>query len=84
MDFLINLFDYLFSNKKTLVYTTHSQRQYYKIVAKLKAASVKYRVATTSNLSAHGSSYSDMGTEYKFYVKEEDESLAQHAIHNAR
>ncbi|RWZ60658.1 hypothetical protein EQV77_05025 [Halobacillus fulvus] len=83
MHVLANVIDYLFSSKKTVVYQTFSQKEYYRIVSKLKAASIKYRVATTSNMSsAPVATANDYGTEYKFYVKKEDEDKAMKAIHS--
>lgn len=79
MNFIVNALDYLLSSKKTLIYTTYSLKDYYKIVGKLKAASVKYRVASTASRSSNHIS-SSYGNEYKFYVKEEDEHLAVKAI----
>ncbi|KGP73308.1 hypothetical protein [Pontibacillus yanchengensis] len=83
MHFLANLIEYVFSSKKTLIYTTFSKKEYYLIVSKLKAVSVKYRVASTADFSsAPGGSYSDLGNEYKFYVAKQDEGKALEAIHH--
>ncbi|QHE54027.1 hypothetical protein [Pontibacillus sp. HMF3514] len=45
MNFFVNALDYLISSKKTLIYTTYSLKDYYKVVAKLQSESIKYRVA---------------------------------------
>lgn len=81
MHFLVNLIVYLFSSKKTLVYTTFSLKDYYKVVSLLESDSIKYRVALIANTSSSpGGTYSDLGNEYKFYVKKEDEEKALKAI----
>ncbi|KHE73196.1 hypothetical protein [Halobacillus sp. BBL2006] len=83
MNFIANLIEYCFSSKKTLVYSAFSQKDYFTVISKLKAASIKYRIATTSNMSSPpGGSYNDFGTEYKVYVKKEDEEEAARAIHS--
>jgi hypothetical protein len=82
---ITNLVIYLLSSKKKLVYTTFSQKDYYKVASNLKSSSVKYRVDTIANTSSSpGGTYNDLGTEYKFYVKKEDEHKAQQAIHKKK
>ncbi|MFG6115313.1 hypothetical protein ACGTN9_08980 [Halobacillus sp. MO56] len=82
MNFLVNLIDYLISTKKTFIYSTYSLKEYYRIISKLKAASIKYRVASNVHMSSHsGVTKNDYGNEYKFYVKKEDEHKALEAIH---
>ncbi|MRG86012.1 hypothetical protein [Salinibacillus xinjiangensis] len=81
MHFLANLIEYCFSSKKTLVYTTLNQKDYYKVLSLLKSNSIKYRIVTIANSSSMpGGVYSDFGNEYKFYVKKEDEAKALKAI----
>ncbi|WP_082233087.1 hypothetical protein [Halobacillus massiliensis] len=83
MHFIVNLIEYCLSRKKTLVYVTFSMKEYYKIAAKLKAGSIKYRTATTANMSSSpGGPYSDYGSEYKVYVQKEDKDKALEAIHH--
>lgn len=76
------MFEYLISSKKTEVYVTFNRKEYYNVASNLQAAGVKYRVATTSNMSSSPLGTADeYGTEYKFYVKKQDEHLATQAIH---
>ncbi len=78
MDSIVNFIEYLFSSKRTLIYTTFTQKDYYKIVSMLKSASIKYRVAVSSNQSCNpGGPYSNLGTIYKIYVKKADKHKAQ-------
>ncbi|WLR46501.1 hypothetical protein LC065_13075 [Halobacillus litoralis] len=83
MDGLINLVDYLFSNKKALIYTTFVHKEYYKVASKLSAEGVKYRVATVSNTSSAGAPVfnNDYSVEFKFYVRKVDRHIAEEAIH---
>ncbi|MBH0229769.1 hypothetical protein LCL89_02215 [Halobacillus yeomjeoni] len=80
MNFIVNGLDYLFSNKRRLIYMSLNQKEYYTVISKLKAAGIKYRITTTSSYSG-GGIYSDYGQEYKFYVKKQDEDEALEAIH---
>ncbi|SEA20496.1 hypothetical protein SAMN05421743_103172 [Thalassobacillus cyri] len=83
MNFLVNLIDYLISSKRTFIYSTYSLKEYYRIVSKLKSATIKYRVASNAHMSYHtGVTKNDYGSEYKFYVKKEDEHKALQAIHS--
>ncbi|WP_093136938.1 hypothetical protein [Salinibacillus kushneri] len=82
MDFIVNFLEYCFSKKKTLIYTTFNQQDYYKVIDRLKANQVMYRVASISNVSTSPSgAYSDLGDEYKIYVKLDDKGKALRAIH---
>ena len=77
----MNIIEYLISSKKTEVYVTFNRQEYAKVASKLQGA-VKFRVATTSNMSSSPIGTADeYATEYKFYVKKEDEHKATQAIH---
>ncbi|SEQ83708.1 hypothetical protein SAMN05216232_3461 [Virgibacillus subterraneus] len=77
MQFFLNIIVYLFSSKKTLVYTTIKQQDYYKVVSLLESELIKYRVSITSNTNATVvGSYSTFGEVYKIYVKKGDQSKA--------
>jgi len=82
LQFFINIIEYLLSSKKTLVYTAVKQQDYYKIISRLEAVRMKYRVSiTTANNSAtRGGPHSDLGKVYKIYVKKHDESKALKTI----
>ncbi|GEN52353.1 hypothetical protein [Halobacillus faecis] len=84
MDGLIHVIDYLFSNKKTLIYTTFIQVEYDKVASKLSAEGVAHRVATVSNTSSVGSPVfnHDYSVEFKFHVRKVDRHRAQEAIHS--
>ncbi|WP_070120770.1 hypothetical protein [Bacillus marinisedimentorum] len=85
MHIIANIIEYWFSSKKTLVYTTLDQQDYYRVASLLKSDSIKYRVASIANTSsAPGGPYSHFGNEYKFYVKKEDEGKALTAIHKKK
>ncbi|GAA0489590.1 hypothetical protein GCM10008986_14300 [Salinibacillus aidingensis] len=85
MEFILNLIEYLFSSKKTLVYTAMRQQDYYKAVSKLEADLIKFRVSVTGNANASpGTPYSDLGRIYKIYVRKEDEGKALRSIHTKR
>ncbi|MBB6453376.1 archaellum component FlaG (FlaF/FlaG flagellin family) [Salirhabdus euzebyi] len=81
MQFIVNLIEYVFSSKKTSIYVTYSLKDYYNVNSLLKAANIDFRVATISDLSSPGSTYSDVRNEYKFYVREKDKGLALKALH---
>ena len=82
MSVWINMIEYLISSKKTEVYVTFNRQEYSRVASKLRGV-VKYRVATTSNMSSSPiGTADDYGTEYKFYVKKEDEHKATQAIHS--
>lgn len=52
------------------------------MIDRLKANQVMYRVASISNVSTSPSgAYSDLGDEYKIYVKLDDKGKALRAIH---
>ncbi|HEU5140810.1 MAG TPA: hypothetical protein VFT51_12595 [Bacillales bacterium] len=79
MQALVNLIEWLFSSKKTLIYMTFMMKDYYKVTGKLKAEGVKYRVATFSQHTP--GDWGDQNNEYKIYIKKEDKHRAQAAIH---
>ena len=78
MKFFVNALDYLLSSKKTLIYTTFNLKDYYRVVANLKADSIQYRVASTA--LPQRDMTSSYGNEYMFYVKESDKNLAGRAL----
>ncbi|WP_406944257.1 hypothetical protein ACJA3J_12920 [Halobacillus sp. SY10] len=84
MDGIMNLLHYILSNKKTLIYTTFIQEEYYKAASKLSADGVKYRVATVSNTPSVGSPVHryDYSVEFKFYVRKIERHRAEEAIHS--
>ncbi|MGP4108845.1 hypothetical protein [Virgibacillus sp. L01] len=81
MQFFLNIIVYLFSSKKTRVYTTINQQDYYKVVSLLESELMKYRVSITSNTNATvPGSYSTFGEVYKIYVKKDDKRKALKTI----
>ncbi|OEH92708.1 hypothetical protein [Bacillus solimangrovi] len=83
MNFLVNGIEYLFSRKRTLVYTSLHLDNYYKIKGKLLSSNVKFRVASDVSLAQRESfTHNNYGVEYKFYVAKEDEHRALEAIHH--
>lgn len=79
--FIVDLIEYLISNKKHLVYSTFDMNDYYKVAARLKASSVKYRVSTYADTPPAGFG-GPHNNQYKIYVKKEDEHKANRAIHD--
>ncbi|HET7578846.1 MAG TPA: hypothetical protein VFK33_06160 [Bacillales bacterium] len=80
MQVLVNLIQWLFSSKKTVVSITFKQDAYLKVVSRLKSAGVSYRTAVITNTPPEGWGGPHNG-EYKIYVKKKDEHRAQKAIH---
>lgn len=69
----------LYLNRKwKLLHTTFGHENYYKAVAKLKSAGVKYKTKTPLNVN-NRERFND-NTQYDIYVKKEDEHLAQRAM----
>lgn len=80
---LVNLLEYLFSDKKARVYAAFSLDDYYAIADKLQKAGIRYRVASSTNLSSGpGQQYGNRFEEYVFYVRKEDVHKANAAIHS--
>ncbi|QHS21477.1 hypothetical protein GWK91_00230 [Virgibacillus sp. MSP4-1] len=61
------------------------QQDYYKVVSKLEADQIKFRVSVTGNANASpGTPYSDLGRVFKIYVRKEDEGQALSSINAKR
>ncbi|MFC0522931.1 hypothetical protein ACFFGV_04910 [Pontibacillus salicampi] len=72
----------MISKKKTLIYTTFSQKEYATIASRLHAHGIKFRVAMLNNMSeAAGGAYDDYKNEYKLYVTKQNKENARRAIH---
>ena len=80
MSFLVDILEYVFSNKKSHVYSAFGQKDYFRIVNKLRSKGVKYRVRIVRDLSSR-QVYKDNYTQYDFFVKKEDVGKAEEAIH---
>lgn len=69
----------LYSNRKwTLFYTAFGHENYYKIVAKLNNAGVKYKTSTPVNFRGDAG-FKDQ-TQYDIFVKKEEEHIAHSAL----
>ncbi len=81
---IANWVEYLFSKKKTLVFATVKQNDYYSAIAKLKTAGIKYRTAIDSPHSSSHSlgSFGQGAVSYEIFVHKEDLDLALKAIHS--
>ncbi|RFU60628.1 hypothetical protein [Bacillus sp. V59.32b] len=64
-----------------LLHTTFGHENYYKAVAKLKSAGVKYKTKTPLNVN-NRERLND-NTQYDIYVKKEEEHLAQRAMNQS-
>ncbi len=80
MSFIVDIVEYLFSNKKSLIYSAFGQKDYFRVVDRLRNSGVKYRVRTIRDMSSR-QIHKDNFTQYDIYVKEEDVGKAQEAIH---
>jgi hypothetical protein len=74
---LIDFLEWLFSRKKTNVYTTFNMGIYYKVAGRLKEAGIPYRTSVRTQNAQWGAH----NNEYKIYVKNEDKHRADQAIH---
>jgi hypothetical protein len=83
--FLVDLFCFLFSSKKTNIYTTFNQEEYFKTCYSLKEAGINYRSKTT-NMHPRTMGHVDYistqrnSVQYDIYVRKEDEHSALRTI----
>ncbi|HEU5141116.1 MAG TPA: hypothetical protein VFT51_14165 [Bacillales bacterium] len=81
MQVLVNLIQWLFSRKKTVVSITFRPDAYLRVTSRLKSAGIPYRTVFMTMNTPPGAGGGTHNGEYKIYVKKEDEHLAHKAIH---
>ncbi|MED4204921.1 hypothetical protein [Neobacillus mesonae] len=65
----------------TLIYSTFGNEEYFRIIAILKSAGIKFKIETPSRgIDTRTSRFKD-NTQYNFYVKKEEEHLAVKVLH---
>jgi flagellar biosynthesis/type III secretory pathway M-ring protein FliF/YscJ len=70
-----------FANRNwKLIYTTFGNEEYFKIIAKLSAKGIKYKVVTPQSGFEHPINRFKDQTQYDIYVKKEIEHLAYMAL----
>jgi len=75
----VSLLQLFFNRKWQLFYTAFGHDDYFMIIAKLKAAGIKYKSKTPVNF--RGDTRFKDDTQYDIFVKKEEEHRAQAAIH---
>jgi hypothetical protein len=75
---IISLLRYYLNRKWLLIYTAFGYENYFKEIAKLQNAGVKYKSKTPYNIRGEAG-LKDI-TQYNIYVKKEDEHLAHQAL----
>ncbi|CAH0346631.1 hypothetical protein [Bacillus sp. CECT 9360] len=78
---IITLAKIYLNRKWKLIFTTFGHENYFKVVAKLKNAGVKYKIKTPLNVNDR-QRFND-NSQYDIYVKKEEEHLAQRAMHQS-
>jgi hypothetical protein len=76
---IMNIFMFLFSKHKRLVFTSFNPSEYYDAVNKLISHGVSYHSRITSH--DRGTNRND-STQYDIYVKKDEEYLAEKAINS--
>jgi hypothetical protein len=79
---IMNIFMFLFSKHKRLVFTSFNPSEYYDAVNKLIIHGVSYRSRITSHDRGTMSSNRNDSTQYDIFVKKDEEYLAEKAINS--
>jgi hypothetical protein len=79
---IINIFMFLFSKHRHLLFTTFNVLEYYKMVDKLKSNGLSYRTRITSlDTGDIGSSRDDL-SQYDILIKKQDKHIASKIINS--
>lgn len=82
---MASMLQWLFSRKKSLIYTAFGSENYFRVVYKLQAAGVSFRTRTPTLHRQHTNGFPFLprtdNIQYDIYVAKEDEYKAQMAIH---
>ncbi|MFH0066272.1 hypothetical protein [Peribacillus sp. NPDC056705] len=67
----------------TCIYTAFGNENYFKVVAKLEREGIRFKTKTPMNLGSDNFQDRHENTQYDVFVKKEQESIAQRAVHKS-